>query len=152
MKRVILFLSLIFLSCGQQNDELHNEISNLKRKNDSLKSIIDTLNTKFIFDDVKTRFISSENNTNALGTEFEGEFVIVAYNRNDTVEFTTTLDKNGIGFQDPETLKRKFGGFQFKMALENKENPIFIRIKTQNKYGRNYFLDNVTFSDKRKAN
>lgn len=152
MKKAILLLSLIFLSCSQKNDKLYNEISILKRKNDSLKSIIDTLNTKFIFDDIKNRFITSEKNTNKLGTEYEGEFVIVAYNRNDKVEFTTKLDKNGIDFQKPETLKRKFGGFQFKMKLENKENPIFIRVKTQNKYGRNYYLDNVTFADKKKAN
>ncbi len=152
MRKILLLLILTFLSCNQKNDELKNEISLLKRKNDSLKNIIDTLNTKFIFDDIKNRFIASEKNTNKLGTEYEGEFVIVGYNRNDKVEFTTKLGKNGIDFEKPETLKRKFGGFQFKTKLENKENPIFIRVKTHNKYGRNYFLDGMTFADKKKAN
>ena len=152
MKKIILLSSLIFLSCNQKNDELHSEISILKRKNDSLKSIIDTLNTKFIFDGIKNRFIASEKNTNKLGTEYHGEFVIVAYNRNDKVKFTTKVAKNEYDFINPETLKRDFGGFPFKMKLENKENLIYVRVKTNNKYGRNYYLDRMTFVDKKLAN
>jgi hypothetical protein len=152
MKKLILLFALTILSCNQKNNEQNVEISILKRKNDSLKSIINTLNTKFIFDNIKHRFIASEKNSDKLGSEYEGEFVIVGYNRNDKVEFTTKLGKNGIDFEKPETLKRKFGGFQFKTRLNNQENYIFIRVKTNNKYGRNYYLDGVTFADKKKAN
>lgn len=149
MKKILLFLIFTLVSCNSQNNDSELQISRLQRKNDSLKSIIDTLNSKFIFDDIKVRFIANEKNSNKLNSEYEGEFVIVAYNRNDQIKFATELEENKVDFKNPKILKRDFGSYPFKLNLKNQENDVFVEIISGNKYGKNNVFDGITFADKK---
>ena len=149
MKIILLLLTFIFLSCNSKIDNSEIKIIELQKRNDSLKSIIDTLNSKFIFDDIKVRFIASEKNINKLNSDYSGEFVIVAYNREDKIKFATELEVNKVDFKNTEFLKRDFGGYPFKLKLKNKENDIFVQIVSGNKYGKNHTFDGITFADKK---
>jgi hypothetical protein len=149
MKKTLLLLTIVFLSCNSKIDNSEIKIVELQKRNDSLKSIIDTLNSKFIFDDIKVRFIANENNNNKLNSDYNGEFVIVAYNHKDKIKFATELEANKADFKNPEILKRDFGGYPFKLKLKNQENDIFVQIVSGNKYGKNYTFDGITFADKK---
>jgi len=149
MKKTLLLLSFVILSCNSVNNESELKIVKLQKKNDSLKSIIDTLNSKFIFDDIKVRFIASEKNSNKLNSDYISEFVIVAYNRKDKIKFATELEPNKVDSKNPETLKRHFGGYPFKLKLKNQENDIFMEIVSGKEYGKNHVFNGITFADKK---
>jgi hypothetical protein len=151
MKRALLILIISFVSCNNRNNDSNLKISKLERKNDSLKSVIDTLNSKYIFDDIKVRFISNEKNSNKLNSDYSGEFVIVAYNRKDKIKFATEQEENKADLKNPEILKRDFGGYPFKLELKNQENDIFVQIVSGNKYGKNHGFDGITFADIKKV-
>jgi hypothetical protein len=151
MKRIILvILTLMLFSCNNNNEELNLEISRLKKANDSLSKITNSLKDKFVFDEARVKIIPSENNTNKIGSEYNGVFVVVAYNKNDNVEFSTEFDKgNGFDLANPEILKRDFDGYHFKMKLKEKENDIHFRVNIKSKIGRNF--NGLTISDKKIA-
>lgn len=147
MKHFVILFFFILIGCNN-SDKLAFENISLKKENDSLKEI---LKTKFIFDDVKIRIIPSENNTNRIGSEYVGEYVLAAYNKLDIVEFTTELKPNG-AFVNPKSLTRKFGGYLFETKLSKKQNYLHCKIKTNSKIGLNYVLNSGVFSDLKKAN
>ena len=152
MKKIILFIfSLTAISCNRNNEELNSEINQLKKINDSLINITNSLKDKFVFDEAIVKIIPSEKNTNKIGSEYNGDFVVIGYNKNAQVEFSTKLDrKNGIEFINPEILKRDSDGYHFKMRLTEKENDIHFRVNLKSKFGRNF--DGLTISDKKIAN
>lgn len=150
MKNILLLiLTFAIISCNSEQNDSKLKLTNLQRENDSLKSIIDTLNSKYIFDNIKVRFIADEKNSNKLNSEYNGEFVIVAYSREDKIEFATELEENKVDFKNPETLKLDFGGYPFKMKLKNQENDVFAKIISDNKYGKTHSFNGIIFSDKK---
>lgn len=150
MKKIIfLVLTFAIISCNSEQKVSKLKLTKLQRENDSLKSIIDTLNSKYIFDNIKVRFIADEKNSNKLNSEYKGEFVIVAYSREDKIEFATELEENKVDFKNPETLKLDFGGYPFKMKLKNQENDVFVKIVSNNKYGKTHSFNGITFADKK---
>ena len=69
MKKILfLILTFAIISCNSEQNDSELKLTNLQRENDSLKSIIDTLNTKYIFDNIKVRFIADEKNSNKLNS------------------------------------------------------------------------------------
>lgn len=138
--RILLFLliSILVLSCNNQSGELEKENNNLKKANDSLQKLLTNLNDKYIFDDIKVRVIPSENNTNKIGSEFKGEFVIVGYNKETVVNFSTEKNKNTGDFIDTKSLKRDFGGFPFNLTLKKPENDIYFKFDVNAIYGRDF--------------
>ena len=80
--------------------------------------------------------IYSKKNTNKLGTEFEVELLVVAYNHNQS--FFVKYDSIDVGGKliNPDTIHQKNGGFKIKTILDKKINPIKIDMQIKNKYGR----------------
>jgi hypothetical protein len=146
---LILLISTLIFSCNNQSFELKNENDLLKSENDSLKKMLTELDGKYIFDDIKVRVIPSDKNTNKIGSEFNGEFVIVSYNKETEVNFSTEKDKSTGEFTDTKPLKRELGGFPFKLTLTNPENDIYFTFNTNGIYGKN--LDGIIIADKKKA-
>tara|TARA_R110000868_G_scaffold410605_1_gene699224 strand:+ start:748 stop:1203 length:456 start_codon:yes stop_codon:yes gene_type:complete len=135
---LILLISIFFLSCNNQSGELKSENEILKKENDSLQKLLTKLNNKYIFDDIKVRVIPSENNTKKIGSEFNGEFVIVGYNKETVVNFSTEKDNNTEDFIDTKSLKRDFGGFPFNLTLKKAENDIYFKFDVNAIHGRDF--------------
>ena len=135
---LILLISTLIIGCNNQSGELKRENKILKRENDSLQKLLSNLNDKYIFDDIRVRVIPSENNTNKIGSEFKGEFVIVGYNKETVVNFSTEKDKNTGDFTDTKSLKRDFGGFPFNLTLKKTENDIYFKFDVNAVYGRDF--------------
>ncbi|WMI68248.1 hypothetical protein [Mangrovimonas sp. YM274] len=150
MRKLIIFLiSTSILSCNNQTTEIKNQNTLLKKENDSLKALLSKLEDKYVFDDIKVRVIPNEENTNRIGSDFNGEFVIIAYNNETEVNFSTEKENALNGFKDSESLKKDFGGFPFKLPLEKPENDIYFTFKTNGIYGKNH--DGMIISDRKNA-
>lgn len=139
---IYLFTIVLLISCTKENTNV-TEMQKLKLENDSLKAI---LKNKFVFDDVKVRMIPSAKNTNEIGSIHDGEFVIIAYNKADSIEFSTQMNDKDV-FINPQNLKRHFGGYKYSFPLTSKETEINFHIKTKSKIGFNWVLNSGTFSD-----
>ena len=119
MKRklfTLLMLLIVIISCKDNN--LEKKVVTLQKTNDSLKTILDTLKTKYIFDNVFVRQIPSEFNSNKVGSKYKGEFFFVAYNDEDAVLFTETRDD----FSNADTLRikrRTLGSYDFETILKD---------------------------------
>lgn len=151
MKKIILLLSVTFISCGKNSDELNSEILKLKQTNDSLLNITNSLKDKYIFDEAKIKVIPSEKNINKVGSDYEGTFVITAYNKSDNVLFSTELNEsNGLELVNPQSLNRDYDGYRFKFKMNKKENDIHFSLKSSSKIGKNF--DGIVISDKKNAN
>ena len=131
---MIIFLFL--LSCNNSNNELRKLNMKLEKENDSLIKILNEINTKYVFDSIAFRDIYSKKNTYKLGSEFEVELLIVAYNHNQSffVKYDS-IDADG-KLINPDTIHQKNGGFKIKTILDKKINPIKIDMQIKNKYGR----------------
>ena len=68
MKKLVLLLSIVFISCNKNIEKLNSEIDSLKQKNDSLLKITSALEDKYIFDEARIKVIPSEKNSNKLGS------------------------------------------------------------------------------------
>ena len=143
-------MSIVFISCDKNVEKLNSEIATLKRTNDSLREITSQLKGKFIFDEAKIKVIPSEKNSNKLGSNYEGTFVITAYNKSDEVLFSNELDdSNGLELINPQLLIKDDIGYRFKFKLNQKENGIHFLIKSSSSIGKTF--DGIIISDKKKA-
>lgn len=148
IRKIFLLLPIIFFSCKTDNNDLSLEIKKLKLVNDSLRKITDNLKDKFIFDEVGVKIIPSDKNTNKIGSYYEGNFVLIAYNKKDKIHFSTKLDSTDENkLIAPEILKRNYDGYYFKVKLNEKENNIHFNVKMNSKIGKN--LDGIIISDKK---
>lgn len=141
MKKTILILSLAFLSCNQKAENLEGKIVELKHRNDSLQSIIDTLNTKYIFDRAYLYSfpLLGQNHTK---DEIIGSVFIIAENENSQVliKHKDAYDKNNPLIID--TLNRK-NSFTFKFKRSETDTTYF-SLLNKPKYGKEI---NSTTSD-----
>jgi len=110
----LLLIPLLFFSCrneniselNKQNENLKNQINKLNRSNDSLRNIIFN---KYIFDTTEVRIIPSRSNYKKSDSIFEGEFVVIGYNKNDYAK----LRKSRI---DPiDSIINENGGYKFSI-------------------------------------
>ena len=154
MRNCIKILSLtsaiILFSCTRDTDKLQAELENLKVERDSLLDITESLKNKFVFDQARVKIVASEKNTNKLGTEYNGNFVLFAFNEDDEILFSTELDTSNFNLKNPVKLKRGFDGYSFTMKLKENSNDIHFKVNLKNKLGQN--LDGITISDKKTAN
>ena len=108
MKKVLFLLSLIFLSCNTITDKNQTEIIKLKQRNDSLQKIIDTLNTKYIFDEAILIATPSITKKNKAG-EINGMITIMANNKSQKILFSRKFDHKNNKPINPDTLNFTFG-------------------------------------------
>ena len=149
MKRIIpLAILIIFASCNN-NSEFSEKISRLEKTNDSLKTILDTLKTKFIFDHAYVRHIPADQKNLKVGEKYTGEFFFVAYNDEDRILFTQ--DRNATTF-DTLTVKRKtYAAYVYETtAKKDSNNYIFrplIRNKTALEFKNSMYGSGITIND-----
>jgi hypothetical protein len=124
MKLILLTTILIVFSSCNHNSEFEKKISRLEKTNDSLKTILDTLKTKYIFDHAFVRHIPADNKNLKVAEKYTGEFFFVAYNDDDRILFTQ--DENATTF-DTLTVKRKtHAAYVYEtMAKKDSNNYIF---------------------------
>lgn len=143
---IIILVSTFILSCNSQKRNLKKENVILNKKNDSLLKILNNLKSKYIFDDIKVRIIPNQNNLNKINSEFKGEFVIVGYNKETVVNFSTKKNEStGVLFEAKE-LKRDYGGYPFNLILKKTENDIYFKFDINGFYGKDF--RGITIKDK----
>jgi hypothetical protein len=133
MKKIIFLLSLIFLGCNSKSEKFETEIVKLKHRNDSLQKIIDTLNTKYIFDDamlIATPSITQKNK----GGELNGMITIMAANKSQKILFSREFDYKKNKPINPDRLSFTFG-YDFKI-IRSKTDTIYYETIGKPKYGR----------------
>lgn len=131
MKRVLPIAFLIVLTSCNNNSEFEEKISRLEKTNDSLKTILDTLKTKFIFDHAFVRHIPADHKNLKVGEKYTGEFFFVAYNDEDRILFTQ--DKNSTNF-DTLTVKRKtYAAYVYETTAKKDSNKYIFRPLIKNK-------------------
>ena len=128
-------------ACNEQTQVTH-ELESLRQENDSLKQIVNSLNDKYIFDKVYARIIPSEDNTNEIGSEYQGEFVFVGYNENDRVIFSPNLRG-----ENSDTLTPAYAGYKFSRTIVPDNNYLQFKIKADREIGKS--LDGITVTDNR---
>ncbi len=152
MKKIIfLFLiTIISTSCNIQKKEnlsLKNQIEKEKKKVDSLQAIVDTLQTKFIFDNLKILHIPNENKALEEGKEFSGKIYFVAFNREDRILFSDKLE-----FKNPDTISKiDYGGFEYKSVGKKGENNFYFKALINDSISlksRTGSFDGILMSDK----
>ncbi|MGG7037009.1 MAG: hypothetical protein ACI7YS_17715 [Flavobacterium sp.] len=149
MKKIMLITILIALTSCNNNSEFEQKISQLEKTNDSLKTILDTLKTKFIFDHAFVRHIPADHKNLKIGEKYTGEFFFVAYNDEDRILFTQ--EKNATTF-DTLTVKRKtYAAYVYETtAKKDSNNYIFrplIKNKTALKFKNSMYGSGIIISD-----
>ncbi|WP_318643355.1 hypothetical protein [Flavobacterium ardleyense] len=144
--KLLLLLPLIFLNCTNNESILKEEITKLNMKNDSLKIVLDTLKTKFIFDRAFVKHIVNENKPMKVGQKYEGELYFVAYNNYDKILFRQNSNLK------PDTLSEVIGGgYKYEFTAKKGENNFYFKPMILNKTAkefRNPFFD-VNIADKK---
>ena len=117
MRKLILLIFVILVSSckSDKNTQAEKEIALLKKENDSLKNII---KNKYLFDHIGFRLIPSAATSEYNDKKFEGDFVIVGYNRNDLV-IKGDFDDQKWRIKNSDTLKARNGNYNF--SVENGE-------------------------------
>ena len=125
-------------SCESKDGNLEAEMIYLKQKNDSLQTIIDTLNTKYIFDDVFPAVKRTKPNTIENGVEyFNGEIFMMASNKSDYLLMSQKQSDEG-DIISPDTLYPKSmygpGYFEFKIKVTGNDKVVY-SLESKNKLG-----------------
>ena len=135
-------LLMITVSCETDKNSHHSnkEFEKLQVQNDSLKNIIQELNSKYIFDSISIRNIPDFRNTYNKNSKVAGEIVIVGYNLNNktNVIFADSISFNPLSFQNPDTLKLRDGGFQYEVNLNTDPKSLKGIIESTSDYGQNF--------------
>lgn len=133
MKKTILLISVIFFSCNSKTENFQSEIVKLKHKNDSLQNIIDTLNTKYIFDNAylyayPIEPVRNKNNENVLILSF------IASNKSDKIVYGTKYNLKKGSIINPDTLKTDE---VLKIKRTNNDTLYYFQ-SNKPKYGKEY--------------
>lgn len=134
---ISLFFCLILSCSGNKSDnQLRLENENLKTLNDSLRTIIEEINDKYVLDHLTVREIRNDSNTYKLNSQFRTKYYIVGYNNNDLTTFIVADSVNQNFQTDSDTLRLVNGGFEYSKILTEEENEIEINLNVENKYGK----------------
>lgn len=131
MKKTYILISLILLliACKQNSKSGKNYLAELKRENDSLKRIIDTLNTKFIFDNASLSSVPMLWKKNRDG-EITAYIAYVAYNKTDKI-----LISGDSKFLNSDTLTFK-KNYEFTFN-KSKVDTVYYKLINKTKFGKN---------------
>jgi len=138
---VSILLTSVLFGCTNtnQSEEKTTKIEKLRSENDSLKKIVNEINTKYVFDSISIRDIPFYTNSYKLNSEISGELVFVGYNINDksqVIKFDSISNTNGRSLVNPDTLKNINGGYQYKKKLIFKATSFGADLKIENDYGK----------------
>ncbi|BFP40570.1 hypothetical protein FGF1_14150 [Flavobacteriaceae bacterium GF1] len=137
---ILTVVCVLSIGCKNSNFEpLNNRISELEKKNDSLKLLLDKVNQKYVFDSIKIRHIPYCKNSNRVNSIYREEIVFAAYNVNggslviigDSLNFD-----NGLNVINGDTLELKNGAFQNSIELNEELNRYKGILETQNEFGK----------------
>lgn len=149
MKRIITIAILLALTSCNNNSQFEEKISRLEKTNDSLKTILDTLKTKFIFDHAFVRHIPADHKKLKIGEKYTGEFFFVAYNDEDRILFTQ--DKKATTFDTLTVKRRTYAAYVYKTtAKKDSNNYIFrpiIKSKLALEFKNSMYGSGITISD-----
>lgn len=129
MRKIIVSVCLFLVIVGCHSDpNTSKDIEILTRERDSLKALIDTLNTKYIFDEASLTTIPI-----LWKKHHKGEIVAmvgyVAFNKNDRILFSTESD-----FSVVDTL-RGIDHFEFKIKRSDADT-VYYKLVNKPKFGR----------------
>ena len=134
---IIVLLTFLTFSCTDinQTENTVAKIKSLRAENDSLKKIVEEVNSKYVFDSISFREIYGKNNNYDRNADFEVELLVVGYNPNKSyfVKYDSIVDGQKI---NPDTLAQSNGGFKYKTKLTEEINNIWIEMDIVNEYGQ----------------
>ena len=145
-----IFLSLFTLTIISCNNTLNvDKISKLEKTNDSLKTILDTLKTKFIFDHAFIKHYPGKGKVLKVGEKYLGEVFFVAYNDEDRILFSQTPNSENF---DTLRVKSKWDcSYIYESIVKKDTNKYIFRLLINDKFSLNYknsmFGDNVIMTD-----
>ena len=151
MKSLILVGALFLCMSCNDTSEIENKVSRLQKSNDSLRTILDTLKTKYIFDKAFVRHIPADHKNLKAGEKYTGEFFFVAYNDEDKVLFSQDI---GAEVFDTLTVTRKtYAAYVYEsIAKKDSNHYIFkplIRNKTALQFQNSGYNGGITIRDLR---
>ena len=144
MNKTILNVILTFLlfSCTDinQSENTIAKLENLRAENDSLRNIVNEINTKYVFDSISIRDIPNYKNTYKLNSEVEGEIVFVGFNINKktNVILVDSVTYNPKILHNPDTLNLYKGGFQYKKKIDTDRIFMDFVLETTNEFGQEF--------------
>ena len=154
--RIIYILALFVMisSCGNET-ELEEKIEQLQFKNDSLTSIVNDYQSKYVYERVFVKHYKTNSEPNRIGSLYKGEFVFVPDVRNDKIEFKTESHKNSIGNTESnsiilETKSGDFGAYPFEFKIMSDTTKLYFKpiIKDSlSMSNQNAGYDGTTISD-----
>lgn len=132
---LVTFLFTI-IGCSNRSKKMSVEISQLKKERDSLVAILEDINNnKYVFDSIAFRDTHSPKNTYLPNSDFEMELLVVGYNPK--IHYFIKYDSVSDGhLVNPDTLPMVNGGFKLKTKLTETDNPIWVDMNIENKYGK----------------
>lgn len=151
MKNILLSIfTLIIISCNN-NSSSEEKISKLEKTNDSLKTILDTLKTKFIFDHAFIKHFPGKDKVLKVGEKYKGEIFFVAYNDEDRILFSQSPNSENF---DTLSVKSKWdSSYIYEAVAKNDTNKYFfkplINDKESLKYRNSMFGNGIIISDLR---
>lgn len=129
MKKIVVSLLILAQISCTNNSGNKDEISKLRKTNDSLKTILDTLKTKFIFDHAIIKHFPGKGKVLKAGEKYQGEVFFVASNDDDRILFSQSPD-----FDKIDTLKSKWGSsYIYETVAKKDTNKYFFRPLIKNK-------------------
>ncbi|MDF0717898.1 hypothetical protein PY092_17170 [Muricauda sp. 334s03] len=131
---IISFLTFLIIGCVNKDQDAITiqELENLKAENDSLRKIVEEIQTKYVFDSISVRDIPSYKNKYELNSKINGEIVFVGYNLNDkswAIKFDSVNYNNGRTLINPDTLTNIRGGYKYELVLDSNINRIGAELK-----------------------
>ncbi|SKB78287.1 hypothetical protein SAMN05660903_02519 [Salegentibacter salinarum] len=127
---LFVLVSQIFFSCNVRNDK---DFSKIERERDSLKTILNNINQKYVFDNVRIVTKPSSENVISPGNEYNLEVYFIGYNNDSYFKNYDSINNNSIDSIYPQK-----GIFHFKTILEKSGNEFKGLISTNSEYGKNY--------------
>ena len=141
---LLLGISLFSCSNHKQTNLYQEHIEKLQIQNDSLISILNEINNKYVFDSVSIRTIPHFKNTSKVNSIDKNELVFIAYNQNDksSMLFDDSYDTE-LNYSD--TLRMTKGAFILERKLKRGVNHFSGIAKSKNEYGKG-FETSITIS------
>ena len=145
MKGKFIVISFLLLSCGSNREY---KFDKLERERDSLQSILNIVNEKYIFDSIVIINEPAKNNLNKIGTDHNIHFTISAFNKSDYfVKYDTIINNVKMGV---DTLTYEKGVYKYKTKIKRNNQPVKVDILTGNKsfgkYKQGTLLDRISIS------
>lgn len=127
----LLLITSILVGCGK-NSKLEKQISDLKVQNDSLSTIIENYESKYVYERVFIKHFKTNAEPNRIGSTYKGEFVFVPDVRKDKVQFMTKSGEFETGYDEKspiilETKRGDYGAYPFEFKILSDTTRVFFK-------------------------